>query len=351
MSLPKGVSSVRSKGKAYWYHQDRRGRPDAGPRTALGEYGTPEFWDTLAKVTGAGPANPAPRANTFSHLIKHYKANCPKWGAYRENTRRCYETAFAHIEEVMGGLDPAAITIYDLLVFQSAFKAAETPTMGNIALSLVRSLMQWAIKQGLRMDNPARDVEQLDTNPAGARPLSEAAWRAITSPDAPEALRRYAVLARAIGQRISDVLPMAPGQRDEEGIQLTITKLRDQEHWCPLRPEEAEEIDSWVIEPCGKYITDGLGMPYAQSAFRRLWRQYEETEAGAALRGFTPHDLRATKVCDERIRGRPHQRIAAMVGMSLAMVMKYSKHIDQRLAARGAPLGQGWDASQKGKIE
>jgi hypothetical protein len=64
------------------------------------------------------------------------------------------------------------------------------------------------------------------------------------------------------------------------------------------------------------------------------------TDAGAALSGYTAHDLRATKVCDEQIRGRNHQQVAAIVGMSIAIVMKYGRHIDQCLAARGTQAEQ-----------
>lgn len=37
----------------------------------------------------------------------------------------------------------------------------------------------------------------------------------------------------------------------------------------------------------------------------------------------------ASTVCDERIKGRNHRQIAVMVGMSVGMAMKYSRHIDQ----------------------
>lgn len=74
--------------------------------------------------------------------------------------------------------------------------------------------------------------------------------------------------------------------------------------------------------------------------------RYFKASAGKALRGFTPHDLRATKVCDERIRGKHHGQIAAMVGMSIEMVTKYSRHIDQRLAAGGTAGKQPFAKSE-----
>jgi integrase len=197
--------------------------------------------------------------------------------------------------------------------------------------------MKLAVQTGKRLDNPAREVDKLAEDPDEAKPLTDGAWAALMDDAAPECLRRFAALARATGQRISDVLPMKPAHRDADGIACTITKLRDKEHWCMLRPEEIAVIDGWRVFKGAYYIARPDGREFADNKFREVWNAYAATETGAALRGFTPHDLRATKVCDERIRGVSHQQIAARVGMSIRMVMKYSRHIDQRLAARGTP--------------
>lgn len=330
MPLPKGVTRVVSpKGDVYWYHQDRRGKKDAGPRTRLPEFGTPEFWAAIAKIAGT----PQPDSGaTIKGLIETYKAQ-PEWQKHRPNTVAAYERALSHIEAAWGEQDPAGLAVEHIMALRTAF--GDRPAMGNLVLSQVRALMKLAVQTGKRKDNPAREVDGIEEEPDEAKPLTPEAWQAVTSDDAPEFLRRYAVLARAIGQRISDVLPLRPSNRDEDGIMLTITKLRDKEHWCPLRPEEIETIDGWPVFKAALYVARPNGRAFTPHAFRDEWNAFAASEAGAPLRGFTPHDLRATKVCDERIRGRTHQQISAMVGMSIEMVAKYSRHIDQRLAARG----------------
>jgi hypothetical protein len=65
-----------------------------------------------------------------------------------------------------------------------------------------------------------------------------------------------------------------------------------------------------------------------------LWNKFASTKEGTALKEFSPHDLRATKVCDERISENTSTD-RAMVGMTLSTVMHYSRKIDQRQAARG----------------
>ena len=213
--------------------------------------------------------------------------------------------------------------------------------MGNLVLSQIRALMKLAVQTDKRKDNPAREIDGLEEDPDEAKPLSAEAWQALTSDEAPQSLKRYATLARAIGQRISDVLPLRPSNRDEDGLLLRITKLGDKQHWCPLRPEEVATIDGWSVFKGAPYVARDTGREFNPASFRAEWNAFAATEAGGALAGFTPHDLRATKVCDERIRGKSHQQIAAMVGMSIQMVMKYSRHIDQRLAARGTSEEHG----------
>ena len=48
------------------------------------------------------------------------------------------------------------------------------------------------------------------------------------------------------------------------------------------------------------------------------------------------HGLRAMAVCDRRLDGLSHQEISAQLCMSMNMVMRYSKHIDQERLAREA---------------
>lgn len=319
---------ISRNGKDYWYHQEKRGQPDAGPRTRLPEYGTPEFWAAVAKITN----EPAPASVvTVKSLIEEYKLT-PEWGHHRDGTRRTYLSAFKHIEKAWGHLHPAQVSIAGIDKLRDAH--ANTPSMWNVMLPLIRNILKLAVRREYRADNPAREIDTIEVEPDEAKPLTEAAWLAAISDAAPLPIRRYAVLARATGQRISDVLPFRPSDRDQDGIVLQITKARDKEHWCPLRPDEIAIIDGWKVFRGAYYIEDqGQGLTDAQ--FRRLWREFAATENGAALRGFTPHDLRASKVCDERIRGKTHQQISAMVGMSIGMVIKYSRHIDQRAAARG----------------
>ena len=51
---------------------------------------------------------------------------------------------------------------------------------------------------------------------------------------------------------------------------------------------------------------------------------------------FAARGWRAMAVCDRRFDGLPHQEISAQLCMSMNMVMRYSKHINQERLAREA---------------
>lgn len=46
------------------------------------------------------------------------------------------------------------------------------------------------------------------------------------------------------------------------------------------------------------------------------------------------HGLRAMAVCDRRLDGLEHQEISAQLCMSLPMVMRYSRQVDQEALAQ-----------------
>lgn len=335
MPLPSGIFRViKPSGRVYWYHQRRRGKGDAGPLTRLPDYGTPAFWAEVARLTG----ETAVSGNTFATLITDYQGRLER-KKLAVGTLRTYDSALVPIRDIWGDMDPAEVTPAGILAMQDRF--ADRPAMGNLVLIQLRALLKLAVQKGWRKDNPAREIEKLDEDTDGAQPLSADAWKALMSDAAPEDLRRFAFLGRATGQRISDIIRMTPAGREQEGLNCKIKKLGDKLHWCILSQTDAAVIDGWQQFKGAAYVMQANGRRHRPGSLREVWNEFAATEAGAALKGFTPHDLRATKVCDERISGKSHQRIAAIVGMSVEMVMKYSRHIDQKAAARGTGTERG----------
>jgi integrase len=152
---------------------------------------------------------------------------------------------------------------------------------------------------------------------------------------APEHLRRAAVLGRATGQRRSDIVKFGKRHRRDDGLEIRIGKLREKRHFIPLQVDELAEIDSWSCSDTGPWIVSPTGKPMSGDHLAASLGRFIATQpALGQIEGLTPHGWRAMAVCDRRIGGLEHQEIAAQLGMSLQMVMRYSTHIDQELLAR-----------------
>lgn len=329
--FPRGVTrTVKPGGKTYWYYDPKRAKLP-GKRRSLPRYGSPDWHEAIAAIKRE-QAGETKAKYDIKALVADYKAE-PGWSSNAASTRATYESAIVPITHYWGEREPSEITVANVITLMG--NLSKTPSMANMTLVMVKKLMKYAVQKGLRSDNPAREVDNLDEAEDGAKPLEPPQWAALRAEECPVALRRFAALGRYTGQRISDLLTMRPCDRDEDGISHRIKKLRNKPHWSLLTAEQAKEVDGWDAPPITPYVIRPDGKAYIPDRLRDAWNAYARTDAGKALAGFTPHDLRATKVCDERIAGKTHQQIAAMVGMSIQKVMHYSKHIDQRLVARG----------------
>ena len=184
--------------------------------------------------------------------------------------------------------------------------------------------------------NPANDVKPLAlVDVEHARPWPEEAFKRIVE-TAPESIRRFAFLGRATGQRRSDLVLYGRKNRRADGLQVKIGKLRDRDHFIPLKDSELAEIDSWSCSNTGPWIINAAGQPMSAQAISHALDRFVADTPELAELPVRPHGLRAMAVCDRRLDGLSHQEISAQLCMSLGMVMRYSKHIDQERLAREA---------------
>ena len=323
MSLPRGVFRV----KRWWYYQHRRGKPDHGPLVKLPELGTPEFWAKMAEIEN-GHAGPRPL--TVDALIADYKVH-PKYTKLSAGSKSSYGPALNYIAKRWGplrvdGLTPPAIQAFMDEVF------LDRPSMGNLTLSVLKTLLRFGVPRGYINTNPAREIEELEEEGEGAKPWPEDIWQKVVD-EAPVEISRLAVLGRATGQRVSDLVTMRPRQRDGAGINTGIKKLSVERHWCPLTPADIARLDGWAVFPSATYLADEKGRSFTTNTIRKRFDRYVDSDAVIKAAGIRIHGLRSLAVCDRRIAGQPHQTIAAAIGMSLGKIMHYTKGIDQRLAA------------------
>src|SRR5262249_34399190 len=106
--------------------------------------------------------------------------------------------------------------------------------------------------------------------------------------------------------------------------------------WCPIFPELAAEMASWPKEP-GPFVRNKLGGKCSRESFTKL---YEETRTELAAKGITVlegttlHGLRGTAVIRLKREGFDVATIADIVGMSIAMVQRYTRFEDKRATGK-----------------
>jgi hypothetical protein len=84
------------------------------------------------------------------------------------------------------------------------------------------------------------------------------------------------------------------------------------------------------------YLLSVTGKAYNGDRLNGRWNRWRALPEAAPIAGLemTIHGLRATAVVDRRLAGLTHQEIASQLGMSLKMVMRYSRFCDQEELAK-----------------
>lgn len=325
--LPKHVFRVKGrKGQVYLYFQRNRGQPDHGPLVRLPAADTPEFWARV-KELGSADGVVAVKPKTVADMIAQYKRSA-EWTALKPNSQRLYQFRLDTITLAWGKELAADITPAKVLELRDHL--GDSPSVANQTVQIARLLFKWGVPREFAKSNPAREIIMIRYDEEGAEPWPEAVYDYVVK-HAPATFRNMAVLGRATGQRAGDLCKMRPADKREGGMHLSIQKLNGQKHWVPLKASDHEAIDALGVDLMVPYVTSAKGGRLTARTLSDAWRAWLTTEAGKPAAGRTIHDLRATAVCDRRMDGMTHQEIANDIGMSVGMVMRYSKKIDQKM--------------------
>ena len=338
IELPSGVHAVTAAGKVYYYWHPHRGTSLEGKRVALGtDPRDPIFWEKLKAAQGKPSGGGEPW--TFAALALAYRGpkggvGSAEWEKNEPNTKRKYNLYIDRIVDKWGGLPVARITAREIYALRELYE--DRPSAANELVVTLRALIAFGIPRGYIDRNPANDVKPLSrVNIEHARPWPEDAFKRIIE-GAPESVQRAACLGRATGQRRSDLVVFGRKHRRVDGLQIKIGKLHDRDHFIPLKASELAEIDSWSCSDTGPWITNADGKTMSGDALHHALERFVADTPELAGASLKPHGLRAMAVCDRRLDGLSHQEISAQLCMSMNMVMRYSKHIDQERLAREA---------------
>lgn len=327
MPLPKHVFRVvKPSGRIYFYHQPNRGREDAGKLTRLpDDPSSPLFWRAIEDLQA--PAGP--KEGTFKALIASFKTE-PRYLRLSKSSRRVYDLCLDHVDTAWG--DQPVETVQPKHIYALMGRLSATPSMANMVRSVLSVLLMQGVRAGLVDRNAARDVQEYEEAGEGSEPWPDEVF-AFVLESAPPLVMRAAVLARATGQRGVDLVKLRPADRKDAGFDMLIQKLGNKRHWCPVAQDALAVIDGWREGKMIPYLNIG-DRKIKEDTLRKHWAAFRDANPDRIPGDLTLHDLRASAVCDRRLRGVPHQQIVDQICMSLGMVMSYSKAIDKKLNAR-----------------
>jgi integrase len=378
ITLPAHVHRVIARGKPYFYFHYKRGTANARDRIRLpNDPKSPEFW-TVYKELLAAHAPPPEEAEkkdppgSIAALIRAYR-NSPEWRELSEGTQVNYQIYLERMQNVWGELQAKDLRAKHVLAARDEMH--KTPFAANSFLSTGATLFKWGIPREFTQINPFRDIERFRTEGSGHIPWPHWAWAYVIA-NAPEDISRFVFCALHTGQRESDVLRLGPPDRDGAGhwTKPKKTGRRRGRFWVPQTATAALEFDRFTREPItfinprfkqpiwipttDTYVFSPRGKAYNPDSFRsrwnrwlmgteqgkellRKWRdycQYLAERAGEDLdadeiKQPALHGLRGSAVVIRRMAGAAHQQIANDIGMSLQMVMHYSRFMDQKAAA------------------
>ena len=334
VELPRHVHRVVARGREYFYHQVARGTKHEGPRAKLpSDPHSPEFWTALRQVQGISDG--VVPTDTVAALIDAFEADWPKLRRkIAESTQYQYRRQLRRARTMWGSL--LATGLRPAHVQRAMEQLADKPGAANGFLAAMQALSKWGRAKGL-LDYPLTDGVEAYQIEGGHRPWTDeqiaCAHEHLTG-----MVRRGVMLLLYTGQRGSDMVRLGPTMIDEGGFDLG---WRGQQKtgtrpWCPIFPELAKEMESWDKTP-GPFVRNKQGGKCTRERFTKL---YEEARAELAKKGITTlegttlHGLRATACIRLKREGFSESVISDMVGMSIAMVQRYTRFENKRATGK-----------------
>jgi integrase len=212
-------------------------------------------------------------------------------------------------------------------------KKAETPSAANNLLRMLRVLMQFAIADGMRRDDPTAGVRGIKIRTSGFHSWSEEEI-AIFEARHPIGTRPRLAFALLLftAQRRSDVVRMGR-QHVRDGVLTIQQRKTGMTVDVPLHFELKTILDATPSDNL-TFLVTALGKPFAPAGFTNWFR--ERCDEAGLPRGCAPHGLR--KAASRRLaeHGCTAHEIMAITGhTTLKEVSRYTAAIRRKhLAAR-----------------
>jgi len=303
------------------------------------------FWAAVDKADEIGRKLAAGIRRTFSALIVEFKDHAAYKDDIGESTREQYDRCISSIEAAWGDDPVESLEATEIQrVLDKAFR--QTPAAGRVFRSTLSRIISWGIPRGYRKDNPVEHTERIDST-------------GTYSPWPPEAFDMFFENVRVdlhlavysglfTGQRKVDVLKMLRPKAAASEMPIIAQKTSDKVP-IQIHSEYRKLIDAAPVDKDNPNVNLHLradGAAWTYEGFKTAWGRELDKKSMAFFREkrLVFHGLRKNAVNMLLEVGCTEEQVAAIVGMSAAMVHHYSKEVSKFRLARSAMkiLETGW---------
>lgn len=289
----------------------------------------PSFSTELARLSQRPEAPAVHGKDTMAYLVRKFRAKLPG-RALKPNTLRNYERYLDEIERLYG--DRAVTLLTRKACLQIRDGMAEKPGKANNFMSVLKALMDFAVDEEYRVDNPAAGIKRLaggEHEPWPDYLIEQVLGRA------PPMLRLAVLLGLETGQRVSDCIRMRHSWIKDSILDLRQLKSEkdasvviSERLWNEILklPQKAPTI---LYTSHGKPFRDESSI---QKPLHELLKELGHSE-------FSFHGLRKNACCKLLEEGKSDTVVGALLGMSPDMVRHYGKRVIVRRIAEGVRDG------------
>jgi integrase len=301
--------------------------------TLPGEVGSEEFMTAYAAFLAEKPtiATRSVHADSLAKLIIDFYGD-RMFTDRKPSTRQLYRYALDPVSKEHGYRSATLMTAENAeKIIQHIGEKA--PGMANLTLAVLRRVMQFAIKNKRRKDNPFQHIEAFKGGEHhswtdGELKQFETKWRLGTRQRLAYALLLFT------GQRVGDVAKMTRGDVSE-GLIRVVQEKTGTEVWIPVHPEIERALKACKVQGITNLISNRFGKPLKRAALSALMRAAIK-DAGLPPR-CVAHGLRKAAMRRLAEADATAKQIAAVSGhKTLKEIERYTKAADQKKLARAA---------------